>query len=222
MKRTTLYPVIILIILIQVLGLASCQKPEFIYLSDEFKSFTVFPVGSYWVYEEINSGFVDTLKVDKVSLDFGHLHSESNVLAEKGSIKFSTAFSGTKIGLIGATEYSECLSYSSCYMYNSEPDTVYNPAGEYLNLGCEFFCCCDSGTKSRAFFFKYSGIIDTLSVGQRTFFDVRLFSNVIEDSLYLQQDTGLVKRYYFVKYVGLVKWEQYNGKVWEVRNFETK
>ncbi len=214
-RSTTCFVFLPLIILI------SCGKPEYVHLSDEFKSFTIFPEGSYWVYEKLNDGFIDTMIVEKVSLEFQSEHAESNVKVESGSIQYQTRLSGKIVGWIRNSSYSEsCNTMSSILIYNSTHDTLNTAGGQFLDIGNEFFCCCNPGSKSLFDpIHEYSGIIDSISVSGINYFNVRLFTTIIDDSLFIQQNPGLVKKSYFAKNIGLIKWEQFNGNEWEVRDF---
>ncbi|MCD4731842.1 MAG: hypothetical protein K8R74_14645 [Bacteroidales bacterium] len=221
MKESILNQLITFLVLMPLIILTSCGKPEYVHLSDEFKSFTIFPAGSYWVYEEINSGFIDTMIVERVSIEFQSEHAESNVKVESGNIQYQTRLSGKIVGWIRNSSYSEgCNTMSSILIYNSTHDTVNTAGGQFLDVGNEFFCCCDPGTIS---WFdqirEYSGIIDSISIGDTNFFDVKLFTTIVDDSLFIQQNLDLVKKSYFAKNVGLIKWEQFNGNEWEVRDF---
>ncbi len=222
MKNTILYHFVNLMILVQILSFTSCQKSEYIYLSSEFKSFVVFPEGSYWIYEEILSGFSDTLIVEKLLIDTRPEHTESNIYVESGSIQYQTKSSGKIIGLISTSSTSnECSSMSSILIYNSKNEPL-NPINNmFLDVGNQFFCCCDSGTLNRFDpIIEYSGTIDSISIGESSFYNIRIFTNIIEDSLFIEQNPGLVKKSFFSRNVGLIKWEQFNGNVWELKEYK--
>ncbi len=222
MKESILNRLITFLVLMPLIILISCGKPEYIYLSDEFKSYTIFPAGSYWVYEKVNTRFIDTMIVESVSLEFHSEHAESNVKVESGNIKYQTKLSGKIIGHIGTINSfpNSCESMSSILIYNSTHDTLNTAGGQFLDVGNEFFCCCEPGTFS---WFdpihEYSGIIDSVIVGGVKFVTVRLFTTIIDDSLFIQQNPNLVKKSYFAKNVGLIKWEQFNGNVWELKEY---
>ena len=48
---------------------------------------------------------------------------------------------------------------------------------------------------------------------------MRVFTNIIDDTLSINQNPGLVRKSYFARNVGLVKWEQFNGNVWELKDY---
>ncbi|NOX46189.1 MAG: hypothetical protein GXO89_04345 [Chlorobi bacterium] len=217
MKKPILYLLFTLIALVQIISLSSCGKKEYFPLSDEFKSFAVFPVGSYWVYEEINSGFVDTMTVKEVSIEY-EVRAESNRYYEQGYIHYRTRKSGLIIGSISNTSPNSNCGYLNSLLLRNSTDTLHS---EFLDVDNEFFCCCEPGSKS--WFnpmFKYSGVIDTVTAGGYKFQNARAFSNTIEDTAYLEQFPGTVKISYFAKNVGLIKWEQFNGNVWELKEFK--
>ena len=225
MKESIMNRLITFFVFVPLLILISCGKPEYIHLSDEFKSFTIFQEGSYWVYEEINSGFIDTMIVERVSIEFQSEHAESNVKVESGNIQYKTKLSGKIIGHISTTKsYSNsCESMSSINIFNSTNDTVNSGGGQFLDVGNQFFCCCDQGSTSWfAPIHEYSGIVDSISAGGANFDNVRLFTTIIDDSLFIEQNPDLVKKSYFAKNVGLIKWEQFNGNEWEVREYHIK
>jgi len=192
-------------------------------MSDEFKSYSIFPEGSYWVYEEVYSGFIDTLIVESVSLEFQSEHSESNIKVENGNIKYQTKLSGKIIGHIATTKSlsNNCGPMSSIKIFNSTQDIVNNGGDQFLDVGNQFFCCCDLGSQN---WFdpinEYSGEIDSISVGNMNFESIRLFTAVVDDSIFLEQNPGLVHKSYFAKSIGLIKWEQFNGNIWEIRDFK--
>lgn len=196
----------------------SCKEDEYIYLSEEFKSYVIFPEGTYWVYEEIKSGFIDTLNIEEVSISFGSGHSESHTQYESGVIEYNTSRSGLIHGYISpkASIYG-CSSYHDLLTANKNEDFV-EIDSVYMGLNLCFFCCCDTGIVM-SIGTKYLGMIDTMIINSLVFEKVMNFSNVSYDSLEIFQHPNRARKSYYAKNIGLIKWEQFNGNVWEIRDY---
>lgn len=221
MKKSILYLLFIIFAFVQIISLTSCGKKEYFHLSDEFKSFAIFPVGSYWVYEEINSGFIDTMTVEKVSIEF-EVRAESNKYYERGSIHYRTCKSGLIIGLVSNTKPNNDCSYiNSIFLYNSTQNSLDTLNNKFIDVGNEYFCCCEVGSKGWfSPMFEYSGVVDTIMAGGHKYKNAWAFENTIEDSIYLEQIPSTVMISYFANNVGLIKWEQFNGDVWELKEYK--
>lgn len=222
MKKSILYFLLVTIAFAQTISLFSCgEKKEYFPLSDEFKSFAVFPVGSYWVYEEINSGFIDTMTVNEVSIEFEG-KAESNKYFERGYVHYRTRKSGMIIGLISNTKPNNDCSYiNSMFLYNSTQNSLDTLNKKFIDVGNEYFCCCEAGSKGWfSPMFEYSGLVDTIMAGGHKYKNARAFENTIEDSIYIEQFPSTVMISYFANDVGLIKWKQFNGNVWELKEFK--
>ncbi len=205
------------IIIFYIFVLTACRKEEFFFIGEEFKSYTLFPIGTYWVYENQSSMFRDTMTVVDTSFRFGHA-VESNLYYQKVIIDYNTKYSGKARGLLYMSSgHNNCSSLSFARIFNSE-EIDSSQIDNKLILNNRFFCCCDTGTLLYEYNDKFTEVLDTMLIENKLYFDVMVFDWKITNPILL--DSHAVMKSYFAKNVGLIKWELYNGDIWEIVDYK--
>lgn len=197
--------------------LCSCKKDEYYHMSEEFKAYTMFPIGSYWVYEELNSGFRDTLTVQDTSFRFESA-AESNQFYECAYIDYNTKHSGKVRGSLSTITYNvnQCSSYSSCRIFNTYVGIDTSQNNQYMVFNNSYFCCCDKGWQNTEEHFTFSKLTDTLTISNKVYEDVMEFTFIPSNQMY----PTTVKKSSFAKNVGLIRWELHNGDTWEIVDYK--
>jgi len=183
----------------------SCKKENPTYRLDPiFREYVIFPIGSYWVYKEINLGKTDSLYLDNQTINVtDKLYKYKSEFARQA---FNSSYN--QIGFVGwcyATDTtSSSISYYKEQLRISETgiDKVFfkGKIGEDFELGGSTIT-------------KYEALYDTLSVNKVVYNQVRVYT-ILKQSFDKQ-----TKRVYYAKNVGLIKKELFNGEVWELKRY---
>jgi hypothetical protein len=194
-------------------ALVSCSKckdekvyPTY-YMDQEFKDYCVFPVGSYWVYEDSASGAEDSVYLYNQQIYVVENSKSVSYKYERLRQNFSASFySDTLIGDGGAK-----------YLGLGEPciyEQFYSSA--FLAINFQFFSGRDTGYTFKYndnYYTTYLVNYDSIKVLNEYFNKVKIFEVVGG------QDTRLPKRIFYSKNIGVIRRELYNGQVWNLKRY---
>lgn len=164
--------------LIFLIVLSACEGPynncEEYYFSDEFKAYTFFEPGSYWVYEDTTYNLFDSTTLISQIVSFEELCNSRTNPHEKVLHKFtSTFFNDPDMAII------EGNAHHQNYNYEKIP-----PSGYYQKPAIE--------TEANYF-------VDSIKVNEVWYYDVR----IIEDKVtkyYWAKNVGLIKKSMYKDY----------------------
>ena len=162
----------------------TCKEPELetIYMTEELKSYILFPVDSYWIYEDSISGDIDTVYLEGQTIKI--------IKDEDRNINIETLFNhyDTKhFNSLGST------SIEAIFKYDSDNKKIYKELLGY-NWKATFFCNIDTGwhISSNS---RYSKNYLTYKLGEFVFQDVKEYKT--NDNIYF---------IYWAKNVDLIKY----------------
>jgi hypothetical protein len=176
-------------------------------MSDEFKRYIVFPKGSYWVYEEVNSNSIDSVNLYRSELEMIDGMSKLGYSYQRFIGGSSSSFSPED-----SVRYFGRPSFQDQNYYILEQFRL----NDYLTSPYVFF-----DNKSVGFEFRYTDnitlvyedFIPELEMNGITYSDVKVFSTNIQFFSYQSQ------RIFYAKDVGMIKRELFNGQVWQLKRY---
>lgn len=196
---TYLGRIVLLLILFGLLSKADCSREKnepVCYMSEDFKEYVVFGSGSFWIYQS-QSGLIDTVQMIDTKLS----------IEDSPYIYPIEMYTGYKKSTVNGTEYF--MSRCEGTMIDCENlSTLYG--GEIWQL--LFFCCCEEGRRIENLIYISE---DSISLNGVFYNDVKHFES---DSLHTQS----FKHFYYVKGIGLVKYENFMGEEWELLEYNIK
>ncbi len=169
-----------------------------------FREYVIFPIGSYWVYKEIN-----LVKTDSLYLDNQTIYVTDKLYKYKSEFARQALNSSyDQIGFVGWCYATDTTSSSISYYKEQSRisqtgiDKVFfkGKIGEVFELGGPTIT-------------KYEALYDTLSVNKVVYNQVRVYT-ILKQSFDKQ-----TKRVYYAKNVGVIKKELFNGEVWELKKY---
>jgi len=167
-------------------------------ISNEFKSYVIFGVGSYWVYKS-DEGILDTTKIisiERTIYDGPSMYpTESFRIYKNSSLKGDLLFEAT-CGSASVGDRHGCDENTTAYIFINT---------EYLQE--YFFCCCEPDSNS-IYANHYLGE-DSVTINNIFYSHLKKFFN---DSL----NAETIKLLYYAKGIGLVKYEDYQENNWEL------
>jgi len=192
------------ILIISILCLAAdCTKepkeyPTY-YMSQEFKDYVLFPVGSFWVYQNTSSGIEDSIFLFKQEIKIMEAApNEREFNCEVFEQNFYSSVNETLIGGGGV-------------IIPGAPD-VYHLSKEW-GFYYQFFAPASVGDMEPHYkILKYVANYDTLNINGNNFYEIRVFEN-------LKQYNNQPKKFYYARNVGLIKIELFDGTIWEIKKY---
>ena len=111
------------------------------------------------------------------------------------------------------SEVKKCLIPLGYFLYFSKLKNSFSPASEVLSF---------ISLKPAGFIFNlspsqkiiYKQTLDTFNVNGKSYFNVKMFEHLVAPT-----NLKLPKMLWYVKNVGVVKNQLYNGQVWSLRRF---
>lgn len=200
-------------IILLIFGLSGCcslckKSDVATYLMDQnFKDYTLFPIGSYWIYAENISKADDSVYLYQQEVrinDSQKIHSYN--YEQFNQSLGTTFFNDTLLGGAEAESYYDTIFFFYTERYSSNLSAT--------NL--QFFSKIAAGTSldfaddSRI---KYIGEFDSLVADGVEYRHERVFENSI------QADDRLPQKIYYSKGIGVVRKELFNGQVWNLKRY---
>jgi hypothetical protein len=189
---------ILLFVIITGFIMVSCEEERTVYtLDQEIKTYTYFPVNSYWIYMDSISEELDTCRVigseiqkyasDDDSYDYEYFSEFVYSTRRKANLLF-----------IGTSEFYP--KYQTC---------VLNQYG----FGPRFFSSKPKGFSYDNLYYEKN--LDSLAVGMRWYKNIKVFKYMKNPA-----DTADYERYYFVRRVGLIRKDvNKDQQQWELIDF---
>ena len=212
-----------------VLWFSSCRKDPTIPFCElhpdqcrevaELKDYFLFDVGSYWVYEEENSGMIDSMYVTESS--FGPYCYNSNIVIHSDFDGYNYHF-WSKLATSGCPTCGLIPKNKHCVFINKSK----TKPGDFVSESCCFFTYAGVGDwiYSYGLQYNYDNILlieslhDSLEIDGKLFFDVVCVSEEHTAS----EDAQMTKHYYS-KGVGLIKKELVDSnQIWNLVNYHVE
>ena len=188
----------IISILLMVILLSNCDKknkePLYCLMQQEFKDYTVFTEGDYWVYMN-NIGVKDSIVLIKQTITqetnnevkYNYLH-QLFLKNESDTFRQITNFISNRC------EYNLQNNNSILFFY---PAVI----GNYSSMGLY-----------QNYELKLVTILDSMEMYNKVYRDIMIF----EDTISSYYD---FKKIYYSRNIGLIKKEEFDGTIWELINY---
>jgi hypothetical protein len=173
------------------------EKPTY-YIDQEFKDYTTFGIGSYWVYEDSASSQIDSVYLENVQNTIVNA-SGFNYITEQIVLHFNSSMNNSYVG-------------SSQFDGASQLDD--SPFYIYIEYGGNtmFFSRQSIGHNSNGL--TYEKYLDTLNFNGIKYSKIMVF---LVKGDFTGQD--FPKRTFYANKIGLIRKEMSNGKVWNLKRF---
>ncbi|MBX9851379.1 MAG: hypothetical protein K2X86_06425 [Cytophagaceae bacterium] len=201
--------IFIFLFIIPFLLSTSCKKEKerpVYYMDQEFKNYTLFPVGSYWVYENSASGMEDSI----------YLYWQEYKVYEPNNFNFN--FEGFKQTL-SSSYYQDTITGGGDAFdkKNKGYDTFAERyISNFLVVNIQFFSPAsvkDTFNYNESMRTVYETYYDSLLVEGVWFKEVRLFNNLYQEA------SSQPKYIYYSKNVGVIRKELFNGQIWNLKRY---
>jgi hypothetical protein len=203
MKVKTFLFFALISLLLSVIGCKEKEKPTF-YMPQDFKDYVIFPIGSYWIYQDSISGVIDSTNLQlrtSTMLDENDFPYICEYIIEQVYHSYDN-YTYHNTGKIN--DYISNYSENNSYVYlQSDPIFISN-----VEIGVS------SGN------LKYENFYDSLIINNTSFKDVKVFSS--------NESFGNIpfsRTYYYSRFIGLIKvvltlTPGYDSpKVWELKKY---
>jgi hypothetical protein len=178
------------------------------YLMDQdFKDYTLFPVGSYWIYAS-GSGEIDSV----------YLYRQDIGIDESRKI-FPFNCEGFNQNL-GSSYFADTLFGGGGVSLRSNDTTFYIYAERYLSnfliTNVQFFNQAKPGESlvfTSASELRYLSELDSYFIGKIEYTHVRAFENLIPT------EARLPKKIFYARGIGIIRKELYNGQIWNLKRY---
>ena len=185
----------------------------------EFKSYTVFSKGNYWIYKDSASALLDSINEYDTyyekslhgdpSFEYGH---------DAWTFYYNSSQQSTKSFQCKITLSENVRVFESFYLYVYTEDTqtgddqfypVYFNA-DTLNSTWHY------GDHYEPVVITYKELIPSITIGSTVFTNVKMFEH---SKLLDGFPTTLTRRIYIAKNIGIIRRELFNGEVWELQKY---
>ncbi|WP_157446821.1 hypothetical protein [Cytophaga aurantiaca] len=164
--------------------------------SQDFKNYTVFNTGSYWVYEDSASKTIDSIYLVR--------HQFSFIEEIDGTMKYQYLEEWKHSSL------NQSTLFFKGYIPSGETKAMYaETVPPILNPGITYFDGEIGTAPDYTYNIYYEEKRNSISF-QETFHHVKVFLS------FYQQYPNHAKRWYYANHIGLVRKELYNGQVWNL------
>ena len=196
----------IIIILSALCFFVTCVKKETVYptyyFGQEFRDYVIYKPGSYWIYQELATGEIDSI----------YLYKQSFYI-NKSTQKIDYNYEGISESKISSLH--DTLTYSGNVLGK-------NPCGEYkaitvngfVNSNVNYFEGEIGYSALTASYTFYTEKKDSIEFNKLKFFEVKIFENAMQ--IFSNQPF----KTYYSKHVGLVRTELFNGQVWNLIRYK--
>jgi len=211
----TLYVIALVVLLNACEGCESDYGP-YKPMSAEFKSCTVFPKGSYWIYKDSASTLLDSIIEydtyhDKLGGSWNSFYSYDNWIFYYNSSRQSSFNRGSYLRL-NIRNHQEIYSYLS-YEDAKSGDYPFYPVyfdADTLDSTWEY------GNSNEIVIVTYKKLMPSLTVDSNVFTSVKVFEH---NKLLNGSPNTLTRRVFVAPNVGIIRRELFNGEVWELQKY---
>ncbi|NVO03653.1 MAG: hypothetical protein HXX09_13235 [Bacteroidetes bacterium] len=187
--------------LLSAVGCKEKEKPTF-NMPQEFKDYVIFPIGSYWIYQDSISGAIDST----------NLQSRTSTMLDDNNFPYICEYIIEQV----YHSYNNYTNHNSGKINDYISNYSENNSYVYLQSDPIFISNVDIGVSSGNL--KYEKFYNSLFIKNTTFKDVKVFSS--------NESIGNIEflRTYYSRFVGLIKLEykeisSNNLKVWELKKY---
>ena len=205
------YVIILVVLLNSCEGCKSDYGP-YIPMPKEFKSYTVFPKGSYWIYKDSASMLLDS--INEYDADYNKLGGNPNAYYINDVWIFS--YKSTHHLNDSLHGFSGIDDYTKFYVYSENIQTVIYDYPLYFDadtLNSKYqYNDYDGGFVD----VTYTKLMSSMAIGSNVFTDVKVFE---QSKLMPHVPNTLTRRIFIAKNVGIIRRELFNGEVWELEKY---
>jgi hypothetical protein len=191
----------LLLALVPLLMATTCNKKEkqypTYYMDQEFKDYTLFKVGSYWVYQDSATKQIDSVYLYKQTIAVSNYGKEIGYNAEYFSEELRSSLFDTLLGGGGKPLEKAGYSYGIIRLK------------DFLNSSTYYFTGHIGDEEPSNGNLKFIKTLDSLNFIEK-FYSLKCFENNTEKFIYQPHKT------YYAKHIGLVRSELFNGQVWNL------
>ena len=201
---------LLFLILIVSLFIFNCKekpKPEF-FIDQDTKDFCVFKVGSWWLYEEVNTAQQDCVWVTQMNEKKFESNYVNNVRNGIQMIMFSTwwdkqitCWGGADVAFPDKNIFRELIVFplaleDNTYLSSIDTSDKYEP---YYGYKLQLF-----------------DTLNTYNLSGKNYQNVKIFRVNIGLHQYWQ------KKIYWAKYIGKIRYERGDGTIWNLINYKVE
>jgi hypothetical protein len=184
-----------------------CKKPpDEMLLSEEIRSFAIFPEGSYWIYRDSLTGAKDSSAYRKVFFETNNDHNFGECIIERATIQMSRSFYGF---VLNGTVSSYCDVDIEWMGFGIQ--TLYIQGSLTPTADPDVFTEMEPGIESDGCF--YEAFHETMIVNAVPFYNVQQYR------ITRSSGAGYFARVYFSPGIGIVKQETEDGRIWELERY---
>jgi hypothetical protein len=186
------------------------NKPEavpFYPIPDDSKPYIVFPKGSYWIYEEINSLTIDTVFLYRSETDRVNAATKLGYDYERYTAGYESSLTGDSTRGFGDPFHNDQKIWA--YRESNMNSALASLTLIFLNplpVG-------ESRRYAEDWTLKFESEAESLKVDGVTYSSVKVFKHNV--MVFSNQS----ERAYFSKDVGMIRREQFNGDVWLLKKY---
>jgi hypothetical protein len=191
-------------------GFGSCDKENYptYRMEADFKDYVLFPVGSYWVYNQEGNIRRDSIYLFNQIVSMNETRKIYRFNYEQFVQNMSSSYyKDTLVGAGGAEKDGDliCFLYTEGFLSTS------------LERNLQFYTKHDPGSTldfTESMRVKYTETLNTYSVNGHQYNDVKVFeSTIIRDAL-------MTRKIYYARGVGVIRKELFNGQVWNLQRYK--
>jgi hypothetical protein len=187
----------------------ACNKDELpTYLMDEnFKSYVDFPVGSYWIYQEISDNkLIDSVRILKRMYYIDNSGKVAGFKYDLFDLRIFSSYSNIEMNGVGVAKFyiNDGSTYTEVPAISGSDNTQFFSTQK----GVGFELSVSDGSKV-----LYKDSLLTYTVNNVSYPQVKVFENLIES--YATQPRVI----YYAKNVGVIRKELFNGQIWELQRY---
>jgi hypothetical protein len=201
--------ILLFFLLVPFLFKCSCQKDKVYptyYIDQEFKDYCVFPVGSYWVYEDSASKAIDSISVFLSEISIMKKNNKQSYNSENFTLKT-------------ARTYTNDTTFAFGYHYSFQGDCYVLNEGVIFNYTrtdfAKFFSIKDTGyvlNSSECSILKHESNLDSIIINANKYYNIKVFTNIFfPNPPYAEEN-----RIFHSRKVGVIRRELHNGQVWNL------
>jgi hypothetical protein len=197
-------------LLVPIFFKCSCHKEVYpsYYMDQEFKDYCVFPIGSYWIYQDSASNAIDSIYINRSEINFkkassklGYNYEELSVGTKRSYFNDSTFQFGQPGGaehelyLLDETYFSSVVSSYARFFSKKDTGYVLNSSGGSI--------------------LKYEARFDSIIINNKKYYEVKIFENIVPSGF----QTDGERKLFYSKKIGIIRKELVNGQVWNLLRY---
>jgi hypothetical protein len=167
-------------------------------MDQDFKDYTLFKAGSYWIYKDSATGAIDSINLYKSNIYISPGSDKIRYNSEVYEISLTSSIDDTLISGSGKTSPTDPYAYNLGRLH------------DYQNIIAYFFSTTGLSKGHQYHYLIYTDLYDSLKVFNQFYKDVIIFENTYNPATYLP------RKIFYSKNVGIIRKELYNGQVWNL------